>query len=478
MNRVVYNDFAPLADQNATVPAVGSSDCQSGGELLNEEKRNILNFASFESRGIDLTDSALSFAENGDNLGFVSSAISGGSRKLSPAVELIIELSGGVYSAPGITFHFWQHYCSDVTVKWLNNSELLSEKTFYPTSLNFYGENAVDGFNKIIIDFAETETAFQFVKLAGIDLGQTIEITDFYSDIEIFTEISPDCSDVPAATCDFTAEIPDFSPERAQALYVYRNDKLYGKFIVDNVTSSGKDIFNFECSDDNTRLDGSLFPELSQGSCTAAELAEKIKSASNITIDTSSFGSMSLTGFIEADKTSRLAAAMLSFGTGCFLTGYGSKSLRLIKPTNKRQAIISSDRILGYAEYKKNSAYSKIIICSFSDSFNNMIAQREYSNAAQKANDINGEKIYNQYSLISDIDGRIAELKESGFEFNEVNARIELEDEKPGDILSVETPYNGVITGIIKSMQINIGHKVTAEITLIERGYAANGGEA
>ena len=80
--------------------------------------------------------------------------------------------------------------------------------------------------------------------------------------------------------------------------------------------------------------------------------------------------------------------------------------------------------------------------------------------------------------MISDLNSRLAELKESGFEFNEVNARIELEDEEPGDILSIETPYNGVVTGIIKSMQINIGHKVTAEITLIERGYAANGGKA
>lgn len=478
MNKIIYNDFAPLAEQNATVPAVGSSDCQSSGELLNEEKRDILNFASFEGQGINLTNSELSFAEDGDNLGFVSSAISGGSRQLSPAVELIIELAGGVYSAPGITFHFWQNYCTKVTVKWLNGSELLSEKTFNPIELDFYGENPVDGFNKVIIKFEETETAFQFVKLAGIDLGQTIEITDFYSDIEIFTEISPDCSDVPAATCDFSAEIPNFSPERAQALYVYRDDKLFGKFIVDNVTPSGKDVFTFECSNDIMRLDGSSFPAISQGTYTAESLAQKIKNASNITVDTVSFGSTRLTGFIEADNSSRFAAAMLSFGTGCFLTGYGSKNLRLIKPTNKRHTVITSDRILGYAEYKKNSAYSKIILCSFSDDFNNMTAQIEYSNSSKKANDINGEKIYNQYSMISDLNGRLAELKESGFEFNEVNARIELENENPGDILSIETPYNGVITGIIKSMQINIGNKITAEITLIERGYAANGGEA
>ena len=59
-----------------------------------------------------------------------------------------------------------------------------------------------------------------------------------------------------------------------------------------------------------------------------------------------------------------------------------------------------------------------------------------------------------------------------------MTATIILTDERVGDIISIETPYNGIITGIIKSMDITLSTAITAEITLIERGYAANGGEA
>ena len=476
-HKIIYNDFAPLAADNATVPADGSSAYQSGGELLNEDKRDTLNYASFEGRGINLADGSMSFAESEDNLGFVSSAISGANRRFSNAVRLVISLSGGVYPAPGITFHFWQNYCTKVSIKWLNNSELLSEKTFYPTSLDFYGENAVNRFNKVIIDFEETETAFQFVKLSGIDLGRTVEITKFFGAIHVYKEISPDCSDLPGSTCEFEARAEGFSPQEAQELYLYTDGELIGKFSVDTVESSGQNRFNFECSNDVMRLDGAPFSALSQGNYTAAQIAAKIKEASNITVDTGDFSETAVSGFIESGKKARLALAMLSFATGCFVASDG-KLLKLLKPRNRRNKLIGSNRIFGEAKYKPSAPFSALTMTTYSGNFDTVKSNHKYSNPAKRANSSVGKKEYDKYSLIGNTENRFEEIKESGFYRNEVTATIIPTDERVGDIISIETPYNGIITGIVKSMDITLPTAITAEITLIERGYAANGGEA
>lgn len=484
MNKIVYNDFAPNAEKNATIPASGSSDYQSCNELLNENNREILNYASFEGRGIDLLDSSLYFAEFGDNLGYISSAISDNQKNIT--VTLYITLSNGDYFAPGITFYFFKDYCKMMTVTWFKdeieqskvtaevNPELI-EKTGL---VKFYLENKVEEFNKIKIEFSQTNSAYQFIKLAGIDLGRERKITIFHSNIEIFTEVAIDCDDVPGSTCDFIAEIDDFEPSQAQSFYVYGKDRLFGKYFVDDVIPMGKNRFSFECSDAIMKLDESTCAALSQNSYTVDSLINRIHESSNLNINSNGYGSLKLTGFLE-EKSSRYVAAMLSFGTGCFLTSFGAKLLTLRKPLNKRNKIIPSSQILGRAEYKQKAQYSAVILKTFSGDFDTVTATKTELNSNKKATDSIGNNVFEQYSLIADADERFAELIESGFGKNEITARIELQDESLGDILSIETPYNGIKTGIIKSMNIILGHnKITSTITMVERGFASRGGEA
>lgn len=475
-NKIIYNDFAALADENATVPAAGSSEYQSGGELLNSDNRSPINFASFEGQGINLLDPSLVFAEEGDSLGYVSEGISTGSKAVN--IQLIIDLAEYSYSAPGITFYFHQNYCSKVFIEWMKDSSLVDSATAYPNALTYYFDRKVEDFNKIILTFTQTETAFQFVKLAGIDLGRTRDITKFFGTISVFSEIAPDCADLPGATCDFEALLAeDFTPQSEQEIYLYSANELMGKFIVDNATPSGNGRYVFECSDEIMRLDGSPFPELPQGSYSVDELAEKIKSASNIDVDTADFGEKSLTGFVQKDKSSRYAAAMLAFGAGCFITSSGRKKLSLCKPRNRRKKVIGSNQIIGKATYKQKTPCSAIILQTFSNDFDTVADTRAAINPLRKASDSVGEKLYADYSLMSDADSRFNELLETGFFWNEIEADIILKDEKIGDILRIETAHNGIKSGIIRSMDISLSTAATAHIVIIERDFAAEGVE-
>lgn len=485
-HKIIYNDFAPLAAENATVPAEGSSPYQSAGDLLNTDARNLVNYASFESLGINLLNFDLSFAESTDNIGYVSSAVSNNSKIFSPSVDIVIDLANGYYSSPGITLHFWQNYCTEFSVSWYRDDIQLQKGTYYPlfseidknkSILTFYGEQTVENFNKIIISFNKSELPNQFVKLAGIDLGKSFEITKFFGPINVFREISDDCSDLPGSTCEFEAQIfGEFSPQEAQELFLYSNDELQGKFIADCITPNGDGRYSFECSDDVMMLDGSSFPAVAQGTHKLSDILAMIKTASNIDIEGGNFNDSELTGFVEAQKSSRTAAAIVAFSIGCFIVS-NSKKLEMRKPRNRKNRIIGANRIIGKAKYKQNAPYTSIILKAFSNDFDTVAKEERYDNPYIKATNSVGEKIYEKFSLIGNFDERFEELKEIGFYCNEITATIVLEDENIGDIITIETPYNGLKTGIIKSMDISYSTARTAEITVIERDYAANGGE-
>lgn len=483
MNKIIINDFAPLAHKYGKVSASGVTPCQSLGDLLNTNKRELINYASLTGQGINLLDFELEFAEENDNIGLVSSECSDELKSFKNPIYIRIgfgESEGSYFTAPGITFHFWKNYCSEITVQWVRYTEygveVICEKKIYPNSLDYYFENHVENFSSIRILFEKTEVPHQFVKLAGIDLGREREITDFHSNIEIFSEISPDCTDVPASTCDFVAEITDFEPQNMQELYVYggKDEKLFGKFIIDRVPAIGKNIYSFECSDEILTMNNAPFPQKSQSDVLSQDLVAEIEENANVYIECTDNSNIQLMGFIEEKQNSRTVAAMISFATGSFLTGFGSCFLRFLKPKNRPNKIISSSQILGRAEYTTVKAYSEITVNQYKESFDEVSTYRTVKNPSRKTYEIGNQLICDRYSMMSDIDKKAQELTESGFQPNEITAKILYSDEAPGDICGIETPYNGLKTGIIKSLAISIGHRITAEVKMIERNFASS----
>ncbi len=480
MNKVIYNNFAALAEKHARISDSESSEYQSAGDIFNQQSRELINYASLTVNGIYLYDNELVFAEADDNIGYISAVMSNARREFSPSVDVAINLSNGYYSAPGITIHFWKNYCTEMTVTWYSDTtEIITvEKTFskHPNSddkiISCYVEQEVSNFNKVKISFKKSEMANQFVKIAGIDFGEQKEITDFHSNISMFFEIDTDAADVPAATCEFTARIPDFEPQEAQQLYIYGNDnKLYGRFTVESVTASGNNRYLLQCNDDAMSLDGSEFPAIAQGTHNVQEISKQIVESSKIIIDISEHSDTELTGFVEGKKSSRYALAMLSFALGCFVTGYSSDMLYFAQPRNRKSKFISSSQILGKAEYRKISPYTAVTLHQFETDFETVVATRTATLSKKSGSLSNNEKRFDKYSLMKNINERFEELKESAFGKNEIVFRAELTDEMLGDIIRVETPYNGEKIGIIKSMEISLGHKAIATFTLRERSF-------
>lgn len=468
MNKIVYHNFAPKTAENAAFSSESSS-FENTVSLIEESEP--VNFASFENAGIDLLDTSLCLASDSDNVGFVSSEISGADRSFpNGGIKLVFDLNGS-YSGPGITLHFWQNICPAVTVEFFKDGESLFSGTFRPTSSDFFCEAPAERYNRLILTFAESEIPYQFVKLKSLDFGKTSEITEFFGAINIFEEIKPDCSDLPCDTCDFEAIIPrDITPQVGQNFFVHRGAECFGKFTTEKLTEDVERRFSFEASDDKKTLGNSSFPSFSASTVTVDFLLNEIYKCADISVDNGGFGDTELTGFIKSDSNARYAAAMLSMGGGFFISSARNKKLRLFKSRDRRANVITSDRIFDRAEYIKNAPYTsiKLLVHGGSEFDNNTATPYTVKNEAVNSNIAVKELTLDKYSLFADPKTRLAEIAAIGFERNEIRAEIILDGEMPGDLVCIETPH-GTKTGIIESLDISLqGTETTADIVIIE----------
>lgn len=464
MNKIVYHNFAPKAAENAVFSSE-SSEFDYTAKLT--EDKELVNFASFENIGINLLDETLCFAEGSDNVGFVSAQVSSNLKTYkNGGIKLIFDFNG-YYTGPGITFHFGQNICPKLSVEFFRDEESLISKTVNISSHDYYVPIAAEQFNKLVITFFESEIPEQFVKLKGIDLGDVAEITEFFGAINIFEEISPDCSDLPFDTCDFKARVPEkITPQVGQNIFVYHGDKSFGKFTVAELVDEENRRFEFKTNCDKSTLGDCYFPSLSQSDYSVEYLAQKIKENSDVSIDCAGFEEIRLSGFVKADSHCRFAAAMMSMGGGFYISSARNTKLKLFEPRDRRENIITSDRILDKAKYQKNAPYTRLELLDPSGnalwSVNNTNVTGNISTKVLK---------YDKFSLFKDSDPktRLEEIARLiGFERNEIKAEIVLDDERLGDIVRIETPY-GIKTGIIKSLDITLqGSEKTANIVIIE----------
>ena len=468
MNKIVYHNFAPKAAENAVLSS--ESDSFEYTVSLIEESKPV-NFASFENTGIDLLDESLCFAEETDNVGFISSQVSSNIQSMPNSGVRLIFTFDKLYSGPGITLHFHQHYCSKVSVEFYGIDGLIFKGSFNPDSLDYYCDAPAERYNKVILTFIETEISYQFVKLRSVDFGKIQEISEFFGAINIFEEIKPDCSDLPYDSCDFEAIVPpDITPQVGQHFFVYHGSDCFGKFTTDSLTDDTNRRFMFEASDDKKILGNSPFPILERNTYSVDYILGLIQENSDISVDSGEFGSTEVTGFIKKDSNSRYAAAMLSMGGGLFISSARNNKLRIFKARNRRTDIISADRILGRAEYIKKAPYTIINLYEHSGSEfkNDSATVHKAENTQVTGNIATNELNLDKYSLFSDPATRLEEIKALGFERNEIHAEIILKDEQTGDIIRIDTPH-GIKTGIIVSLDICLlGSEVTANAVLIE----------
>ena len=137
-------------------------------------------------------------------VGYISGVMSDEFSEFSINPELTIDFDT-TYSVDGLKLFFskldWVTY---MRVRFYNSSNTLIQDDYYsPNTYQFYTEQPVANFKKIIITFIETSQPYRFVKLENIDFGQSFIFSDTsLKKAVVYEEIDPSSIKLPYNTLD------------------------------------------------------------------------------------------------------------------------------------------------------------------------------------------------------------------------------------------------------------------------------------
>lgn len=526
-NKLVYVDNAVVNSSSITAVSEQSADVAEIGSLLSFIVP--INYVTLENYGIDLNDNTTIFFQSYDTAGWLSSCVSGLDGVFSSPPQITFIFANGSYSSSGIALYFWQNYCSKLRIDYYYNKTLLDSSEYDCEELIHFFEKTVENYNKIVVTFIKTQVAYQFVKLQYVEFGRTIELDEVFR-INVLEEMSATGEDLAINTLEVNLiSEKGFNFQDDQTLTYYHNNKSIGTFYITSAKKETDVEYLVTAENSIGNLDNSKFMGGIYNNILAQALVSQIMSKSKVRIYLSPNISRSyLTGWLPICSC-RQALVQVAFALGAVIDTSRSGLVYIRKPSSSVSSIITSERILGTSKYEKKERVTGVNLTGFkygiqktnSETVFEGTANRQVvefskpmyslvnssgatihnfspnymvisgSNFELKAypyveqkftlsmNTVNTssrskENIteYSQYTLISEsnADTRLAEMYNNSIKnLGTVTADIILEDEKPGDLVQIETKYSGTITGIIISLDIRAGNQYLTATAVIEQ---------
>jgi len=171
---------------------------------------------------------------------------------LNPPVALTLRLSNPV-SATGLTLTFWparNQWCSRIRIKWYNGNILLQQGEFYPDSAQWVLQHVVEAFDRVHIEFMQTNLPGRYVKLEKVELGQAwhFEAKDLIS-AELTNLEDPTMEQLKADTMQVKVRVPEgvtLRPQEDQRLVLCREGEPVATHYITGSCHHSRDIYTLE----------------------------------------------------------------------------------------------------------------------------------------------------------------------------------------------------------------------------------------
>lgn len=329
---VVYEDVA-VGAREAFVPSAWMINGYSNPELLRADRppQDYMNPGELNNVLLDGTGRIYP-----DDLTtcvpIMSEQISDSDGNLDGDIEITLEADGN-FSSQGITLVFSEivgRYPKIVNIKWYNGSKLLYDKTYNPDSPNYYCEQYVESYNKLIITLTNVNMPQNYLTLNNIIYGLIRQFGR--PDIETFTllhDIDPVSSTLKIDTMDFSLKQKtdiEYVFQDKQAIKSYFDDELMSTTFVKKYSRNSRDSYEIATEDymgllDDVQFYGGMYTNKSLTEL-IAEILEPVgvpyTIADNLTDKT-------LTGYISV-CTRREALTQVMFAIGAVAdTSYSDK---------------------------------------------------------------------------------------------------------------------------------------------------------
>ena len=425
---------------------------------------------------------------------------------------------------------FEPNWCTDLNIKWYNDDTLLADQDFTPDAASYACIYEVRNYNKVVITFRAMSKPYRYLKLKtplyGIerDFGM-----DELRSVNLLQGCSPISEELEINTMDCTISSRDPVPfifQRKQPMEVYHNGILQGVTFITGATRSGMSLYDIETSDkvglsDESTHAGGVY----SGITFAALVGEILCGAFAYEIDAALRG-IALSGWLPiATKRENLAQA--AFAVGAIVDTSMSDRIRIFSPPTEISSTFGADRIFsgGTIEttalvtaveitehtYKQGTEESELYNDTLSGTARVTFGEPMHSLsitggtiAAQGANwaDITGTggtvilsgKAYlhqtraitlqnpdvsaaDAENIVQVTDATLVTASNSSavaqrvydrYQMREsVTCDVVLNNEKPGDRVTVETEFAGTKTGTILSIDTNLTNKRIGRMVIL-----------
>lgn len=469
-NTITLYNFTPNIREQYTGQNIQQPDYIN---LTSHRAKPVANYAALDGMGINLLDSTVELiTQTTDGIGAVSSTATlengrwqNNRPKITITLDAIYDLTLGL----GIWQHSLTDCCEELEVVYYDEDgeelarayAVYEEQSGKPYSFaNIYGYSV----KTITIEptaLSRNVLGFSTLKIDGIDFGTANNIDKIIGEITVYGEIQLTKDDLPACSCEIKIQSDDAEPQEGQE-FELRGESYNGVFVIEQVTREAANIYQISATDVISSLDNVIFNDTKYW--TQYEGYESLLLKSNISWTQEI--EEAVQGYFAPGITTRQVLAMYCAAANVYISAWKDLvGIHAFKVGGESKKIIQSDKIFAYAQYQKTNPYKGVYLeitidrdkyptsLEAPDAQNNSAGWYSVTHLTMWAPEDNILYAPHQYVTA----GHILEHLNG----NTITATIIYNGENLGDIIEIETPYNGIKRIVIQSIELTIGDRST-----------------
>ena len=258
---IVYGNVAVGAkeDFEATTEDKASFVDLSELQYYGLDVKNFANPCEMYQTVLDGTAVAFPSLPKNENFGLWSESISGQDGVFETPIVLNL-VSDDFYSSTGLTFTFDtynQIYATHINIHWWRDAggeEIdLGQKDFYPDKAQYYCNNSVEKYNRLVITITAINMPQNRLKLKAIDYGfGTIFTGNELRSVKNIQEINPISGEISINTSDFVLDSHsdiEYNFQSKQPLSILFNGELKSTVFVKRAKRKAKRLWEVQAED-------------------------------------------------------------------------------------------------------------------------------------------------------------------------------------------------------------------------------------
>lgn len=363
-----YGDVAIGAKEIFTADVSNESFFSNSSQILSDDVsfKNYGNPIEKYSVMLDGRTNALPTDYQRADIGYWSDYLSDENGEFENSIILELTADEKIISS-GIRLSFDKNnniYCNKLNIKWYDNEQILYEKDFYPNTADYYCENRVEYYNKVIITFYSLNMPKNRLKIKSIEFGSIIQFrASNVRKCSISQKTDPLSSKLEISTGNIILNVEPNSKhsfQNRQQLSIKNDDNLISELFIKSAKRISKWVWNIQAEDyigvlDSVDFYGGIYNE-QNAVALLVEILQKAKVPYDID---GSFSDNFVSGYIPF-TTCRNALQQVLFAIGGFVVTANTSVLKILPISNVIKQTVSLNEIMQGQSVKENAKVSAI----------------------------------------------------------------------------------------------------------------------